>query len=311
MLFCAPLLAGGCASHAYAGVPFAPGASDPELQTLARRAQSGDKRAQLELGIRYEEGRGVRADRQRAERLYRLAATDSGGPIAIYSPPVGPHGEGEVVTVERGSLERGLPEAEARLARLRARDGQSGVGGASPADGPASANAHARALWGSVTGLLAGTNRDGGLGEALRGSVAARGAGAWRADHGTLTCPEGSSAAVFPLARAACETGRQRFQLSHFWDEAMAPGGATRLTPVRAGCLTARDALATLRGWQPHFYFARPPVAPSSSSPGAFTSNPTAEPKIVYVSGSGNLIYVDYYAPGSCLSNFFVIVPSA
>ena len=38
----------------------------PELQALAERARGGDQQAQLELGIAYEEGRGVAANRKRA-----------------------------------------------------------------------------------------------------------------------------------------------------------------------------------------------------------------------------------------------------
>lgn len=69
---CAAALLGACAaSTSYAGIPLAAGGADSDLQSLARRAQAGDKQAQLELGIRYEEGRGVEADPEAARRLYR------------------------------------------------------------------------------------------------------------------------------------------------------------------------------------------------------------------------------------------------
>lgn len=116
-LTAAPLLT-GCAAHSYAGISFAPGAADPELQILARRAQAGDKHAQLELGIRYEEGRGVAVDLKRAVRLYRLAASDSGGPVQVYSPPVGRNGQGRVIAVGSTARLEGLPEAAARLHHL-------------------------------------------------------------------------------------------------------------------------------------------------------------------------------------------------
>jgi hypothetical protein len=108
-----------CASTSYAGIPLTAGAADAELQDLARRAQAGDKHAQLELGIRYEEGRGVPRDLDRAERLYRLAASDSGGPQHIYTPPVGRHGQGKVVSVSRGPRQPGLAAAKLRLGRLK------------------------------------------------------------------------------------------------------------------------------------------------------------------------------------------------
>jgi TPR repeat protein len=109
----------GCAAAAFAGISLAPGAADPALQQLARRAQSGDKQAQLELGIAYEEGRGVPVDLARAERLYRMAASDSGGTIYVYTPPVGRHGQGRVVPVSRGVGQPGLAEAKARLEKSR------------------------------------------------------------------------------------------------------------------------------------------------------------------------------------------------
>jgi hypothetical protein len=70
LLLCAPLVAGACAATSYAGIPLAAGAADPELQALARRAQAGDGQAQLELGIRYEQGRGVPAQPALARSLY-------------------------------------------------------------------------------------------------------------------------------------------------------------------------------------------------------------------------------------------------
>jgi TPR repeat protein len=70
---CAAALLCACAvSNTYAGIPLAAGAADAELQSLARRAQAGDKQARLELGVRYEEGRGVVRDLERAERLYLM-----------------------------------------------------------------------------------------------------------------------------------------------------------------------------------------------------------------------------------------------
>src|ERR1044072_8936789 len=83
------MLATACTTHSYIGISLVPGQASPELQDLAARAQGGDKQALLDLGIRFEEGKGVPVDRGRAVRLYRQAASASGGTIWVYSPPVG------------------------------------------------------------------------------------------------------------------------------------------------------------------------------------------------------------------------------
>ncbi len=128
LLLCVPLLASGCAATGYAGIPLAAGAADPELQSLAQRARAGDKQAQLELGIRYEEGRGVPVDLARARRLYRLAARDSGGTIWVYSPPVGENGRGQVIPLNTGVPQSGLREALLRLDRIEGRRGANAAG---------------------------------------------------------------------------------------------------------------------------------------------------------------------------------------
>lgn len=70
---------GACAHDSYAGVSFETG-GDPATQALARRARAGDKRAQLDLGLRYEEGRdGMPFDLARAEQLYRAASQGRDG----------------------------------------------------------------------------------------------------------------------------------------------------------------------------------------------------------------------------------------
>ena len=116
-------MASGCATDGYAGVPFAPGAADPELQSLAQSARAGDKQAQLELGIRYEEGRGVPVDLRRAVWLYLQAAVDSGGVRPVYVPGSGSGSRAASVPVDRGTPVRGLPEARVRLSALNARGG--------------------------------------------------------------------------------------------------------------------------------------------------------------------------------------------
>ena len=88
------------------------------VRDLALRAQAGDKQAQLELGIAFEEGRGVAKDIGKARTLYRLAAADSGGTLWVYSPPVGRETSGRVIPVNRGPVQAGLPEARMRLEAL-------------------------------------------------------------------------------------------------------------------------------------------------------------------------------------------------
>ena len=102
-LLAAALLIGGCASQQYMGVSLKPGGADPAVQALAARASAGDKQAQLDLGIRFEEGAGVARDLTSAKKLYRQAASDSGGTIWVYTPPVGNGTRGRVVPVQYGA----------------------------------------------------------------------------------------------------------------------------------------------------------------------------------------------------------------
>lgn len=92
------MLTTACAEpSSYMGVSLSPGAADPAVQSLAERARSGEsaraghsvgmaaqKAAQLELGIRYEEGNGLPVDLKRARKLYRAAAAPSGGATYVY-----------------------------------------------------------------------------------------------------------------------------------------------------------------------------------------------------------------------------------
>ncbi|HEY0029048.1 MAG TPA: hypothetical protein VGC35_14380 [Allosphingosinicella sp.] len=114
------ILLGGCAaSSSYAGISFKPGAAEPALEQLARRARAGDKQAQLELGVRYEEGTGVARDLKRARDLYFDAATRrSKRQTAVYLPRKGGGGS---VKLFPGDLEfSGNEEALLRWQRLAA-----------------------------------------------------------------------------------------------------------------------------------------------------------------------------------------------
>lgn len=100
--------------HSYMGIPFDVSETPPEIAELAQRSLAGDKQAQLDLGIAFEEGRGLAVDLDKARKLYQLAASDSGGPMVVYVP--GFRGDSGLMTrVGVGADRRGLVEAQARL----------------------------------------------------------------------------------------------------------------------------------------------------------------------------------------------------
>ncbi|WCM25839.1 hypothetical protein NDN01_17630 [Sphingomonas sp. QA11] len=120
------LSASGCASSEYAGISLEPGTASADLQVLARRAQAGDKYAQLALGVRYEEGRGVPRDLAKSKTLYARAASDSDGTLWVYSPGNG-KAKGRVVPIDSGPRQAGLSEAKSRLSRLTAPAGTRAI----------------------------------------------------------------------------------------------------------------------------------------------------------------------------------------
>jgi hypothetical protein len=84
-LLAAALSMGGCAGQQYMGVSLKPGGADPAVQALAVKAQGGDKQAQYELGRWFEDS--TDADGlKKAKRLYRQAASDSGGSRLLLVP---------------------------------------------------------------------------------------------------------------------------------------------------------------------------------------------------------------------------------
>lgn len=115
-LLVAVLMLPACSSKVYMGIPLT-GGGDPTLRSLAQRASAGDKQAQLDLGIVYEEGLGVPVNIAKAKKLYRLASTDSGGTLWVYSPPVGKN-NGRVMPLNINPKQQGLAEARIRLERL-------------------------------------------------------------------------------------------------------------------------------------------------------------------------------------------------
>ena len=118
------LLLSACVSSSYMGIPLAVGKADPAIQELAVRAQGGDKQAQLDLGIRFEEGNGVPANLSRAKSLYRLAASDSGRAAWVYVPSPGNGAKAQVMSIDRGPRKLGLDEAKRRLETLTLSKGE-------------------------------------------------------------------------------------------------------------------------------------------------------------------------------------------
>lgn len=110
----------GCAPMTAFGVDLRPGGAAPELQSLAERARAGDKQAQLALGIRLEHGDGVARDVPGAMKLYRRAATKTGGKQIIHVPAGQAGGRAASVPFDQGPESPGLPEAALRLEQLKA-----------------------------------------------------------------------------------------------------------------------------------------------------------------------------------------------
>ena len=89
------------------------------IAKLAAFASMDSKPALLELGIRFEEGRGVPQDWKRAEKAYRLAAWTNSAVVGQQVAGVGGRpGTFEPIIVQGTP---GLVSADERLARLRAR----------------------------------------------------------------------------------------------------------------------------------------------------------------------------------------------
>lgn len=91
---------------------------EPTAQGWLDRARAGDKQAQLELGMRYASGDGVRRDCDIARKLLRQAAARTGGTIWVYSPPVTKGGSGRVIPIDNGPVQGGLQAAEEALRDL-------------------------------------------------------------------------------------------------------------------------------------------------------------------------------------------------
>ena len=115
----AALLLAACASQSYMGISLVSGQAASEVQELARRAQNGDKQAQLDLGVRFEDGNGVVRNLARARQLYESAARPIKNITLIYIPSVRNSDLVAVLPVGSQIRQPGLAAAAERLAKIQ------------------------------------------------------------------------------------------------------------------------------------------------------------------------------------------------
>lgn len=109
-----PCMAGTTAhqENAMQAAPSLPPAGE-QLARLTAQAESGDPRAQLQLGLLHEEGRGVPKDLRRAETLYRQASSKGDAnamnqlALLIDSGRASTADPGEAVRLFRKAAEKG------------------------------------------------------------------------------------------------------------------------------------------------------------------------------------------------------------
>lgn len=114
-LFAAALLLSGCASQQYMGVSLKPGGADPAVQALAARASIGDKQAQFQLGLAFENGLGLERNCRKAKALFRESGRDKTKSMYLYSPSIGGGTSSRVIAIDYGRASEGLPEARVKL----------------------------------------------------------------------------------------------------------------------------------------------------------------------------------------------------
>ena len=95
------------------------------VDALSKRAASGDRGAQYELAVRFEEGRGVPVNTRKAIELYTLSLT-AGEARLIYLPSAGGQSKSSVLPVQDVQFFRHSKDAQRRLARLKAMTAVSG-----------------------------------------------------------------------------------------------------------------------------------------------------------------------------------------
>ena len=87
------------------------------LNALAMASVTGSKHAQLELGKRFENGRGVERDLEKAEKLYKRASQTTGGDLStcVWNE----HTKTCTPIIINLPYDYGLAEATERLTQLR------------------------------------------------------------------------------------------------------------------------------------------------------------------------------------------------
>jgi hypothetical protein len=118
LLLCVSL--SSCAANQAFGIDLNAPSTPEEVKVLARTAQGGDKLAQLELGKRFEGGRGVPKDLDRAAKLY--AAASSPGDDASIRTFYSPSGGVSTTVLHGGGAGGGLPYAAVRGCALGGSD---------------------------------------------------------------------------------------------------------------------------------------------------------------------------------------------
>lgn len=93
--------------------------ADRPTANVRTAAKHGDRRAALELGKRYEAGRGgLSCDWRAARHWYGFAARDGVNRRLFYSPPVGGETYGRAIDLGTTTTIPGLIEAKRRLVAL-------------------------------------------------------------------------------------------------------------------------------------------------------------------------------------------------
>jgi hypothetical protein len=98
-----------CSGTSYMGIPLQP---DSELSALAREAKAGEKNAQYQLGMRFENGDQIPSNQEKARKLYFLAATPTGGSQITYVPT---NNGVKPQLINRGPLVAGIAAAREKL----------------------------------------------------------------------------------------------------------------------------------------------------------------------------------------------------
>lgn len=307
-----------CTSNSYAGIAFAPSAADPALQALARRAEAGDKQAQLALGIRYEEGDGVPVDLDRARDLYRLAANDSGGPLYAYQPAVG-NAPARVTRIADAPVQPGLEEARRRLEGVKQGgfDGMDGEisGAAFDSDNDEQITVSNEAIESRFRTIIAmlGERRSQEI-DALAQRIVDTDNLEFpylRSQILEFRCPPEPSMVPGILLDMACPASSQQVIVIQIWDEIFALGGVFTTIRGNENCMTVGGALGHMQrqGWSSQPIFSAP-MERSREDDGVIPLGRIFARSYTFVTVSPNkdIVYVPRLMNNECLSSIFIML---